>query len=76
MRCFVALPLPDPARAALSSLAGTLAPRWPGLSWTKSEGYHLTLAFLGELDERGAACAAAALGRLDERAFSFRFSAL
>ncbi|HUW40598.1 MAG TPA: RNA 2',3'-cyclic phosphodiesterase, partial [Rectinemataceae bacterium] len=76
MRCFVALSLPDPARAALSGLAGALAREWPGLSWTNSEGYHLTLAFLGEIDERGLACAGAALARLDEAAFPFRFSAL
>jgi len=76
VRCFVALSLPDPARAALSGLAGALAREWPGLSWTNSEGYHLTLAFLGEIDERGLACAGAALARLDEAAFPFRFSAL
>lgn len=43
MRLFFAVQLPDGARAALSAL-----PRGPGVSWTRAEQLHFTLAFLGE----------------------------
>jgi 2''-5'' RNA ligase len=62
MRCFIALPLPLPAREYLARRAAecraqlatsfvTLpSERVPRLSWTRPEGYHLTLAFLGEIE--------------------------
>lgn len=71
MRCFVALPLPGEARALLSDLARDLSRGRPGISWTKSEGYHLTLAFLGEIEGATFECAAEAVAGLRESAFSF-----
>jgi RNA 2',3'-cyclic 3'-phosphodiesterase len=62
VRCFIALPLPEGARDALAGAAAALAPRGPGLGWTKREGYHLTLAFLGEIDGPSLEAAAEALG--------------
>jgi len=76
VRCFIALPLPSEARLALASVVEELARRWPRLSWARGEGYHVTLAFLGEIEEAGAECAAGALARLAEPAFSFRFAGL
>ncbi|MGA2548429.1 MAG: RNA 2',3'-cyclic phosphodiesterase [Rectinemataceae bacterium] len=73
MRCFIALPLPPDAREELVRWAsayrqnlgkGFAAPdreSRPRLSWTKSEGYHLTLAFLGEIEGRAVEIAAASL---------------
>ena len=73
MRCFIALPLPAGAREALSGIAAeyrreiersfvALARRGPpGLSWTRTETYHLTLAFLGEIEGRAVDAASAAL---------------
>jgi len=51
MRAFVAL-IPPPA--VLDELAAALAPvraDRPGLRWTPAGQWHLTLAFLGEIDE-------------------------
>ncbi|GJM22909.1 MAG: RNA 2',3'-cyclic phosphodiesterase [Planctomycetota bacterium] len=45
-RLFVALALPDSIQEQLASLALGL----PGARWTESSPFHLTLAFLGELD--------------------------
>ena len=53
MRLFIAIELPDAAKRALAGLRQDI----PGARWVPVEQIHLTLAFLGELDE-------AALGRL------------
>lgn len=46
IRLFVALPLPEDTREALSDLAGGI----PGARWTPPENYHLTLRFIGEVE--------------------------
>lgn len=51
LRLFVAIPLPDPLRRALAALGGGI----PGASWVAEENLHLTLRFLGEIDEGTAA---------------------
>jgi RNA 2',3'-cyclic 3'-phosphodiesterase len=73
VRCFIALPLPAVAREELARWAlayrqslgkGSATPdreSRPRLSWTKSEGYHLTLAFLGEVEGMAVEIAAASL---------------
>jgi RNA 2',3'-cyclic 3'-phosphodiesterase len=61
VRCFIALPLPPEARAALAKAAERLRATWPELKWTRPEGYHLTLAFLGEIDGKSVECAKAAI---------------
>lgn len=73
MRCFIALCIPPEARKALASwteayrqsleisfVTRDLDVR-PQLSWTRSEGYHLTLAFLDEIEGAAIETAAAAL---------------
>lgn len=51
-RCFVAVPAPAELRAALeATLAAWRAePGAPNLRWTDPEGWHVTLAFLGQVD--------------------------
>jgi RNA 2',3'-cyclic 3'-phosphodiesterase len=67
MRCFIALSLPFEARAALAAWVEAYRGdkrnlSWaPALSWARPEGYHLTLAFLGEIEGAGVDTAAAAL---------------
>ena len=43
-----------PSAAALDELDAAIAPlraAWPGLSWTSPQSWHVTLAFLGEVEE-------------------------
>ncbi len=61
MRCFIALPLPEEAREALYRSMAALRGRWPRLAWASPGGYHLTLAFLGEIGQDAVACAHRAL---------------
>lgn len=50
MRLFVALPVPDSARDAV--LAGLADLHHDDrLSWTRPDGWHATLAFVGEVDD-------------------------
>jgi RNA 2',3'-cyclic 3'-phosphodiesterase len=46
--------------AELEAVLAPLRPGWAGLRWTSQEAWHVTLAFLGEVDE-------ARLGRLVDR---------
>lgn len=71
MRCFIALPLPDASREELARGASSLRRsielssqsqfRADRLAWAKPEGYHVTLAFLGEIEGRAAEVAASSL---------------
>lgn len=51
MRLFVAIALPAEAAAELDRVVAPLRPAWPELRWTGVDAWHLTLAFLGEVDE-------------------------
>ena len=46
LRLFVALGLPPECRADLSALAGGI----PGAKWVPPDNYHLTLRFIGEIE--------------------------
>ena len=49
-RLFVAVPLPESALGFVHE-AQTLLPRFPGLRLMTAEQFHVTLAFVGEVDE-------------------------
>lgn len=51
MRLFVAIALPGSAASELDEVVAPFRPDWPGLRWTGRDAWHLTLAFLGEVDE-------------------------
>ena len=51
VRTFVALLIPPDWAAHLGALSRTLAARTSGLSWVKPENLHVTLRFLGDLDD-------------------------
>jgi 2'-5' RNA ligase len=51
MRLFVAIALPPEAAGELDRVVAPLRPGWPELRWTGVDAWHLTLAFLGEVDE-------------------------
>jgi len=60
MRLFVAIALPAAAAGELDSAVAPLRLAWPELRWTGRDAWHLTLAFLGEVDEE-------LLGKLGDR---------
>jgi RNA 2',3'-cyclic 3'-phosphodiesterase len=51
MRLFVAIALPPEAASELDEVVAPLRPAWPELRWTGVDAWHLTLAFLGEVDQ-------------------------
>ena len=67
MRLFVAIGLPHEAASELDELVAPLRPAWPELRWTGRDAWHLTLAFLGEVDEAVIARLAVRLERAARR---------
>lgn len=55
MRLFVAIAPPAPVLEELEARLAALRPAWPGLRWTSQAAWHLTLAFLGEVNDDMAA---------------------
>lgn len=51
MRAFIAIDLPTNIRAALAQLQADLRARGPDCRWTRPEGIHLTLKFLGPISD-------------------------
>ena len=64
MRCFIALPLPDAAKAACEAAIATLRPRAPDTKWATREKMHLTLKFLGNVPREDVARLERALARM------------
>jgi len=63
VRTFVAVPLPAEARTAILGAAQRLSAGLPDIKWSrKAESLHITLSFLGQVDEGQLARFAAALG--------------
>ncbi|HOX16892.1 MAG TPA: RNA 2',3'-cyclic phosphodiesterase [Spirochaetales bacterium] len=60
MRCFIALEPESAWLETLEAACGPLRARLSGWRWTRKEGRHLTLAFLGEIGEEGSAALEAA----------------
>lgn len=60
-RLFVALPIPDDVADTLSALQGGV----PDANWVPSENFHVTLAFIGEVDGGTARDIDAALATID-----------
>lgn len=65
MRIFVGIPLPSDIRDRLALLAGGL----PGARWVRPESLHVTLRFIGEVDEGQAEDIDAALAAIRAPAF-------
>ena len=64
MRLFVAVAVPGHAADELDGAVAPLRQSWPALRWTGRDAWHVTLAFLGEVNET----ASARLGPRLERA--------
>lgn len=70
MRLFVGLDLPDPLRARVTALCGSLS----GARWTPPENFHLTLRFIGEVRRDVAEEIDHALAAISGRAFLLTLS--
>ncbi len=66
IRAFIALPLPEAVKDALLEVSGVLR-KTVDARWVKPEAMHLTMKFLGEIDESNLESIG---GRLDELALS------
>jgi RNA 2',3'-cyclic 3'-phosphodiesterase len=63
MRVFVAVTPPPEALDELSSATAEMRSARPELRWTRPDQWHLTLAFLGEVDDQARADLSVRLGR-------------
>ena len=71
-RLFTALEVPATIAFSLSLLRGGL----PGARWISPENYHITLRFIGDIDQRTAAEVGAALERVDRPSFDLSLAGL
>src|SRR3970040_1317703 len=75
LRLFVAIDLPEYVRESLGRLqAGLRRHDLPGLRWTRPEGVHLTLKFLGGTPATSLAAIEGALARAVRGIASFRLA--
>ncbi len=52
IRAFIAVDLPDDTRRELAAAIAVLKSSAVGASWVRAENLHMTMKFLGEIDER------------------------
>ena len=71
-RIFTGLEIPPEVAQSLAMLRGGL----PGARWIDPENYHLTLRFIGDVDDRVAHEVASLLGRVRRTPFQLRFDSL
>jgi 2'-5' RNA ligase len=71
-RLFTGLELPADIRLSLSFLRGGL----PGARWIEPENYHLTLRFIGDVDERVARDVDSMLDQVNRRGFELKLDGL
>jgi RNA 2',3'-cyclic 3'-phosphodiesterase len=71
-RLFTGVEIPPDIGEALSSLRGGL----PGARWIDPENYHLTLRFIGDVDDVTAHEVASLLGRVKRGSFELRMQGL
>ncbi len=65
MRAFIAIELPESIRKALASEQARFRGVCPDARWTRPEGIHLTLKFLGEISGQQEAEVKNALSRME-----------
>lgn len=68
MRLFVALDLSESVRTAISTFCEKIRRAFPAARWVRPEGIHVTLKFIGEVNEDRVAPIQAALGKIHSTA--------
>lgn len=71
LRLFVAVGVPDEVRAGLDAALEPLRATHPWLRWTDPSGWHVTMAFLGWVDEERAGAVAEAVDAAARHARAF-----
>src|SRR5829696_5991857 len=71
-RIFTGLEIPDDVGQSLALLRGGL----PGARWVEPENYHVTLRFMGDVDDQVAHEVASMLGKVRRTEFELRFDHL
>jgi 2'-5' RNA ligase len=71
-RIFTGLEVPAEVGQSLAALRGGL----PGARWVEPENYHITLRFIGDVDDALAREVASMLGQVRRRAFALRLEGL
>ena len=51
MRCFIGIPIPEGIRRSIMNYVGRIQSTLSGVKWVKEENLHITLRFLGGVDE-------------------------
>jgi len=74
MRLFVAIELLDSARQSLTGVQEALRPKCPDVRWVRPEQLHLTVKYLGDVDDRDAAGVSEAISRAGSASKSFAMS--
>lgn len=74
IRCFIAADLPDAVRTELAALIASLKKHGTGFKWVASQNLHLTLRFLGYLNEQKVGEVVALLKALCSSAAPFQMS--
>ncbi len=74
MRLFIAALLPDEVKSALAGYIASLRKVTEGVRWEKEEKLHVTLKFLGEVDETTAEAVAFVTGSLARNYAPFEMS--
>lgn len=73
MRCFVGLPLPQAYQNGLETQRKKWGPRFSSpLTWTRPGNWHITLAFLGEVDDSQQPSIIDALSAIEFAPFEFQ----
>jgi 2'-5' RNA ligase len=67
VRVFIAVDLAESIRARIGDAMAGLRRRAPDAKWQRTEAMHVTLAFLGEIDEAAAPAYVEAMARAGER---------
>ncbi|MBN2190748.1 MAG: RNA 2',3'-cyclic phosphodiesterase [Candidatus Aureabacteria bacterium] len=74
VRSFLAVDMPQEAKAAISRFIKPLKSGFPDIRWVKSENIHITLMFFGYLEQRDIEVLTGAIGESLSNFGSFTFS--
>lgn len=72
MRLFIGIPLADRVVKELAALTARLRSATDGLRWSREEGWHITLQFLGQTSEEQYACVTAGLRQVRHTSFEIQ----